>query len=95
MASSSAQAQQLKDDNAERETRARLHAIIGEQVMHLLGQPGGQTQVKVHRLWEDTYRVNVFTTSDDHATIVSHSYFLVTDGEGNIVTATPRIVKQY
>jgi hypothetical protein len=97
MTSTKMPAQPAKENDGESETRLRqqLQAIIGEQVMHRLGQPGGRARIQVHRLWKDTYRANVITGQDVGSSVVSHSYFLVADGEGNIVASTPRITKQY
>ena len=45
-------------DTAQHE-RAILSGLIGEQVMHTLGQPGSLLQVQGRRLWEDRYRLNI------------------------------------
>ena len=89
--------EQQKEYYAEvaKQLRQELQAIIGEQVMHILGRPDGLHRVQVRELWEDCYRVNVFTGPDAASAIVAHSYFLVTDGEGNIITANPKITKQH
>lgn len=84
--------EQVRDDGRQKE---RLIALIGERVIHTLGAPDGPHQVQVRRLWEDHYRVNIFIGSDVAPARVAHSYFLVTDGGGNIVAATPKITRQY
>jgi hypothetical protein len=91
------QTKQQEENHAEgeKQLRQQLQAIIGEQVMQILGQPGGLHRVQVRKLWDDCYRVNVYTGRDAASAIVAHSYFLVTDGQGNIVGATPRITKHY
>src|SRR5687768_14217517 len=73
----------------------QLSALIARHVMHALGQPGDLHRVQVRRLWEDRYRVNVLVGTDALTTRVAHSYFLVTDGEGNISTSSPKITKRY
>jgi hypothetical protein len=76
------------------ETRP-LDAVIGRHVMRTLGLPGGLQGVHVRRLWGDRYRVNVLVGADITSAKVAHSFFLVVDGEGNIVAAAPQIKKQY
>ena len=84
-----------KPAEGEKQLRQQVQAIIREQVLHILGRPDGLHRVQVRKLWDDRYRVNVFTGPDAGSAIVAHSYFVVTDGEGNIVAATPRILKRY
>jgi len=84
---------QHKDrDQHERQQR---NALIGKHVIGTLGQPGDLHQVQVRPLWEDHYRVNVLVGLDASSVKVVHSYFLETDGAGNIVASTPTITKQY
>ena len=71
------------------------NVAIGGQVMRALGQPGDLHRVDVRALWEDHYRVNVLVGLDAASVRVAHSYFLVTDGEGTILAATPAITRQY
>ena len=67
---------------------------IGDHVMRTLGRPRGPYRVQVRPLWPDHYRVNVFI-GDTASIRLAHSYFLVVDGEGNIVESTPKITRQY
>jgi hypothetical protein len=71
------------------------NAVIGGQVMRALGQPGDLHRVEVRPLREDHYRVNVLVGPDAASVRVAHSYFLVTDGEGTILAATPAITRRY
>jgi len=75
--------------------RRQLIAAIGKQVTNALGQPNDLQQVQVRPLWGDRYRVNVLVGGDAVSTRVAHSYFLVADGNGNILASTPQITKQY
>jgi hypothetical protein len=88
-----------QQDKQEKEQRKQethlLNAVIGKQVMRTLGEPGELRSVQVRPLWEDHYRVNVLVGPDAASVKVAHSYFLVADGQGNVVTSTPRITKQY
>jgi len=73
----------------------RRNALIGNNLISLLGQPGAYHRVQVRSLWEDRYRVNVILGSDATNAKVTHSYFLVADGDGNIVESNPQITKLY
>ena len=73
----------------------QLADAIGRHVLVALGRPQDLHRMQVRRLWEDNYRVNVFTGPDAATAKVAHSYFLVVDGGGNITTSTPAIVRQY
>jgi hypothetical protein len=84
-----------RDTNTGSQDRARLSALIGERVMDGLGEPGSLRDVQVRHLWEDRYRVNVFIGQDAASALVAHSYFLVADGDGNIVSSTPEITRSY
>jgi hypothetical protein len=72
-----------------------LGDVIGEQVIHLLGRPPGLFNVKVRPLWGNCYRVNVFVGADAASVRVAHSFFLRTDGDGNITAPSPKITKEY
>jgi hypothetical protein len=79
----------------EREEREQRGDRLGKNVLHALGQPGALHRVQVKQLWEHHYRVNVFVGVDAASAKVAHSYFLVTDGEGQILTSTPQIAREY
>jgi hypothetical protein len=51
--------------------------------------------VDVRQLWEQHYRVNVLVGVNLASARVAHSYFLVTDGDGNVVTAEPKLSRHY
>ncbi|HZY89899.1 MAG TPA: hypothetical protein VFE78_34070 [Gemmataceae bacterium] len=70
-------------------------AAIGGHVLRVLGQPGALHAVQVRQLWGDHYRVNVLVGADASSVRVAHSYFLVTDGDGNVLVSTPSITRQY
>jgi len=81
--------------NTDKQERQRVSALIGRHVMTTLGRPPDLHAVQVRRLWEDYYRVNIFVGVDAASAKIANSYFLVADGDGNIVTSTPDIIKQY
>ena len=89
--------QQRREPHAEPEKSAapQVNAVIGRQVMQRLGQPDNLQRVQVCRLWEDHYRVNVLVGADAASVKVAHSYFLVADGVGTILTCVPTIARQY
>jgi hypothetical protein len=89
--------QQQDKQQVERDESVRQHllSVIGEQVMHTLGQPGDLHRVQVRKLWDDRYRVNIFVGMDAGSAKVAHSYFLVADGAGKISASVPKITKQY
>jgi hypothetical protein len=82
-------AEQVKLERQERST------AIGQQVLHTLGQPGDLQRVQVRPLWEDHYRVNVLVGPDAASTRVAHSYFLVVDSTGKVLSTTPTLRRHY
>jgi hypothetical protein len=74
-----------KHGETERHKRETMNAVIGEQVIHILGEPGDMLQMQVRLLWENSYRVNVFIGADAACAKVANSYFVKTDSDGNIV----------
>jgi hypothetical protein len=55
----------------EQEQRETLNAFIGEQVIHVLGEPSGFYKIHVRRLWQDRFRVNILVGGN--ATIVTRA----------------------
>jgi hypothetical protein len=72
-----------------------LNELISEQVIHALGTPDDLLQVQVRKVWDDHYRVNVLVGPNAGAVRLLNSYFVETDSNGQIITATPKIVKLY
>jgi hypothetical protein len=72
-----------------------LNHLIGEQVVHSLGTPDDFLKVQVRRVGSDRYRVNVFVGKDVLSGRIADSFFLTADGEGNILTSSPKIVRVY
>lgn len=87
--------QREQREDMEQHKRETLNALVGEQVIHTLGEPGGLLIVQVRPLWKNHYRVNVFVGMDATSAKIAHSYFLVADSDGNIIESTPKIAKQY
>jgi hypothetical protein len=83
---------QQNDELADRATGdpQALNSVVGERVLRALGQPANRGKIQVRRLWQGHYRVNILE-GDLASMRVTHSYFLVTDDEGNIVASTPEI----
>lgn len=78
-----------------RQDRQKLNLVIGKHVILKLGQPDDLLRVQVRPLWEAFYRVNILVGPDVSSAKIAQSYFLTADGEGNILTATPEIIKRY
>lgn len=78
-----------------RQTNVHLNALIGEQVIHQLGQPGNLHTVQVRKLWDEHYRVNIVVGTDAATVRIADCFFLVTDTSGNILQSSPKIVKRY
>jgi len=91
----SSQQQDNQHRDQEKQTRKQRRTEIGKQVIHTLGQPGHLHEVQVRFLWEDRYRVNILVGLDAASAKVAHSYFLLADGDGNILASTPKITRQY
>ena len=79
----------------EQHKRESLNAVIGEQVINILGEPGNLLQTQVRLLWNNSYRVNLLVGADVTCAKVANSYFIKTDSDGNILESTPKITKQY
>jgi hypothetical protein len=79
----------------EQHKRGTLDAVIGEQVINILGEPGNLLQTQVRLLWNNSYRVNLLVGADVTCAKVANSYFIKTDSDGNILESTPKITKQY
>lgn len=82
-------------DGADQRVREALFALIGEQVIHALGEPGDLLKVQVRPVGENHYRVNVVVGEDAGCARVADSYFLVTDEDGNVLRSTPAITRRY
>jgi hypothetical protein len=75
--------------------RKPTHEAIRRAVLKAMGSPVDLFRVDVHRLWENHYRINVWTGLDVHSARVTNTYFLTTDDAGLITNSTPRITKEY
>src|SRR5688572_24702481 len=86
-----------EQDAREREKREEglLEAVILDTVLGELGRPTEEYRVQVKRLWGGTYRVNVLVGPDVTSFKVAHSYFLRTDGNGKILSASPPLKRVY
>jgi hypothetical protein len=87
--------QRDRDEELRRDMRDTLNDLIGEQVVQSLGTPDDLLKVQVRRVGSDRYRVNVFVGKDATSGRVADSFFLTADGEGNILTSSPEIVRVY
>lgn len=68
---------------------------MGEQVLHIVGEPRGLFKVQARRLWADHYRVNLFVGQDAASAKIVNSYFVKVGSDGKILESRPKITKQY
>jgi hypothetical protein len=87
--------QRKQHRDMEQHKREMLHAFIGEQILHALGEPGDLHKVQVRPLWGNYYRANVFIGADAASASIAKSYFVEANSNGNLVASTPTITKQY
>ena len=83
-----------QEEQQAREFRS-LEAVVGENVMHDLGQPAGLHHVQARRVFGGNYRVNVFVGADAASAKVAHSFFVAADADGKVVESTPAINRVY
>lgn len=77
------------------QAKLQMAALIGRNVLGVLGQPDDSHRIEVRPLWEHHYRVNVVLRTDAVSAKIAHSFFLIADGDGNVVQSTPAITKHY
>lgn len=89
------QTEQPKEEKLEKDRRETLTKLISEQVMHALGTPDDLRTVQVRGVSDNQYRVNVIVGANAGSVRVANSYFVVIDSDGSLISATPKITKQY
>jgi hypothetical protein len=82
-------------DVKENQARQQNLTLITGRVLRGLGRPPDLQRVQVRHLWEGCYRVNIFTGLDFVSSRMAHSYFLMTNDKGAILTSTPPLVRLY
>ena len=87
--------QDHSSNDIEQQERQQLSAKIGNDVLRTLGQPSDLHCLQVRVLWKDHYRVNVLVGIDVVSARVAHSYFVVGDSDGKILTSAPQITRAY
>jgi hypothetical protein len=88
-----AQAGEARKDKEQQDPEA-LKTLISGHVLRALGGPGGKGRVEVRPLWGGYYRVNVVVGDGPGCFTIARSYFLRTDGAGNVLESTPKLTKQ-
>ena len=76
-------------------THQQRSGVIVAQLLQTLGRPTSLYRVEVRHLWAEHYRANVLVGTDATSIRVSHSFFLATDEDGNIIASAPAITKKY
>jgi hypothetical protein len=87
--------QEKQPTDSEKQERQQMNALIGKNVLLTLGQPGNLNRVQVRTLWGDYFRVNVLVGPDIASVKIAHSFFVLADAEGKILSCNPKITKQY
>ena len=72
----------------------KMNTLIGSHVQRALGGAGGKGRVQVRPLWDGYYRVNLVVGEGPGRVTIARSYFLRTDGAGNVLESTPKLTKQ-
>jgi len=83
------------EDEMGREEREAMDNRIREQVIHALGKPVDLRNVQVLKIWDGRYRVNVIVGPNAGSVRVANSFFLEVDKTGGLVSASPKITKEY
>ncbi len=78
-----------------KQTPEQRSSVIVSQLLQALGRPATLYRVEIRHLWDDHYRANVFVGADAASTRVAHSFFIVADEDGNIITSVPDITRKY
>jgi len=68
---------------------------IRSQVAKMLGNPADLLKIRVHPIGSENFRVNVWAGKSFTSARVTDSFFLTTDGDGNVMASTPKIVRMY
>ena len=84
-----------QDETAAPTPSGSVTDFIRRQVVRTLGTPGDLLSVQVRPVGGERHRVNVVVGKSVASSRIANSYFLTADAEGNILTSSPKIVKQY
>ena len=88
--------QQEKDPaDALRQEAPPRNATIGKRLLHALGRPENFDRVQVRTLWGDYFRVNVLVDAEVASVKIAHSFFVLADADGNILSCNPKLTKMY
>lgn len=82
-----------RDASASNNESSKVFDKITTQVLASLGEPEHLRGVNVRRLWGQHFRVNVYVGRDPTTVTVAHSYFIVADVDGRIVSSDPTITR--
>lgn len=82
-------------DEANEATHVPTDAAIRNNVLASLGHPPDFYRVSVMPLWGNYYRVNVLLGVDILTARIAHSYFVETGDGGQILAATPPVIRLY
>jgi hypothetical protein len=78
----------------EQQGAEKVKTLIVGHVLRALGGAGGKGRLQVRPLWDEYYRVNVVVGDGPGCFTIARSYFLRTDGAGNVLESTPELTKR-
>jgi hypothetical protein len=79
----------------EQQAENKRSALIGKEVLSILGQPRDFQRVQVRQLWDDRFRANIYIGNDAVSATVADSFFLIVDQQGAILLSAPPIKRRY
>jgi hypothetical protein len=83
------------DASASNTDHSKVFDKIRFQVLQSLGEPEHLRGVNVRPLWGQHFRVNVYVGREPSSATVAHSYFLLADADGRIISSNPIITRTY
>jgi hypothetical protein len=89
------QQEEVERESTPEQPADELSVRVAASVLRLLGRPQGRHRVDVHPLWQNRYRVNVLVGERSTYAEIPHSFFVVADDAGNVLTSAPPINRQY
>lgn len=92
-----------KKEKEKKPEKVDLSAPLALAVLEQLGKPSNLREVRVHSLWDNRYRVNVWCNINNDkgknplydTQKISDSFFVVASPEGGIMSCTPPIKRKY
>jgi hypothetical protein len=87
--------QEKEPADSQKQEAPPRNAVIGKRVLHTLGRPDNFDRVQVRTLWGDYFRVNVLVDAEVASVKIAHSFFVLADADGNILSCNPKLTRLY